>query len=81
MLQLIVKICIDKICVQCVKFAWGIGLFYLTWSTIFCRVNDIIIQVNEVNVENVMHSVAVQALKDSGDTVRLVSPAVPNENM
>lgn len=36
---------------------------------------------NEVNVENVMHSVAVQALKDSGDTVRLVSPAVPNENM
>lgn len=28
---------------------------------------------NDVNVENVMHSLAVQALKDSGNSARLVS--------
>lgn len=39
----------------------------------FFRVNDIILQVNDVNVENVMHSMAVQALKDSGNSARLVS--------
>lgn len=39
-----------------------------------CRVNDIITQVNDINVENVMHAVAVQALKDSGNSARLVSP-------
>ena len=38
------------------------------------RINDIIVQVNEVNVENVMHAAAVQALKDSGNSARLVSP-------
>ena len=37
-----------------------------------CRVNDIIIQVNDVNVESVVHGVAVQALKDSGNSARLV---------
>ncbi|XP_078360375.1 tight junction protein ZO-1-like isoform X2 [Oculina patagonica] len=35
------------------------------------KVNDIILQVNDINVENVMHSVAVQALKDSGNSARL----------
>lgn len=38
-----------------------------------CRVNDIILQVNDVNVESVVHGVAVQALKDSGNSARLVS--------
>ncbi|CAH3013994.1 unnamed protein product [Porites evermanni] len=35
------------------------------------KVNDIILQVNDVNVENVMHGEAVQALKDSGNSARL----------
>ncbi|KAJ7394022.1 Tight junction protein ZO-2 [Desmophyllum pertusum] len=35
------------------------------------KVNDIITQVNDINVENVMHSTAVQALKDSGNSARL----------
>ena len=39
----------------------------------FFRVDDVILQVNDVNVENVMHSLAVQALKDSGNSARLVS--------
>ena len=44
--------------------------------TLYCRVNDIITQVNDINVENVMHAVAVQALKDSGNSARLVSPTI-----
>lgn len=35
------------------------------------KVNDIIVQVNDVNVESVVHGVAVQALKDSGNSARL----------
>lgn len=58
-------------------FAWLDPLNYISTSClIFCpyfRVNDIILQVNDVNVENVMHSLAVQALKDSGNSARLVS--------
>ena len=42
----------------------------------FGRVDDIITQVNDVNVENVMHAAAVQALKDSGNSARLVSPTL-----
>ena len=40
---------------------------------LYFRVNDIITQVNDINVENVLHSTAVQALKDSGNSARLVS--------
>ncbi|XP_068711421.1 tight junction protein ZO-1-like isoform X2 [Montipora foliosa] len=35
------------------------------------KVNDVIVQVNDVNVEDVVHAVAVQALKDSGNSARL----------
>ena len=37
------------------------------------KVGDIILRVNDVNVVNVNHSVAVKALKDSGEEVNLVS--------
>ena len=52
-----------------------LGYFLLsTLKHLFeCRVNDIIVQVNDVNVESVVHGVAVQALKDSGNSARLVS--------
>lgn len=50
-------------------------LFVVNFKTSLfeCRVNDIILQVNDVNVESVVHGVAVQALKDSGNSARLVS--------
>ncbi|XP_031573383.1 tight junction protein ZO-1-like isoform X3 [Actinia tenebrosa] len=50
------------------------------------RVNDVIVQVNDVNVENVYHRDAVQALKDSGVSARLIikrrkaMPALPKKN-
>ena len=36
------------------------------------RVSDIIVSVNDVNVVNVPHSAAVEALKRAGNTVKLV---------
>ncbi|GFT62409.1 hypothetical protein NPIL_260341, partial [Nephila pilipes] len=36
-------------------------------------VNDIIVKVNDTNVVDVPHCVAVDALKRAGNTVRLVS--------
>ena len=39
----------------------------------FNRVNDVIVEVNQNNVQNVLHSDAVQALKESGNSARLVS--------
>lgn len=53
-------------------FFFGLLLIICLYS----RVNDIITQVNDVNVENVMHAEAVQALKDSGNSARLVSSAL-----
>lgn len=44
----------------------------LTGYVFFCRMNDIILNVNGVNVEGVEHSVAVEALKNSGYSVKLV---------
>ena len=37
-----------------------------------CRVNDIILSVNEVGTVGVTHSQAVDALKRAGNSVRLV---------
>jgi hypothetical protein len=37
-----------------------------------CSNNDVILSVNGVNVEGVEHSVAVEALKNSGYSVKLV---------
>ena len=37
-----------------------------------CRMNDVILSVNGVNVEGVEHGVAVEALKNSGYSVKLV---------
>ena len=36
------------------------------------RMNDVILSVNGVNVEGVEHGVAVEALKNSGYSVKLV---------
>ena len=47
--------------------------FFHRLFPLYFRVNDIITQVNDINVENVLHSTAVQALKDSGNSARLVS--------
>ena len=47
--------------------------FFHQLFPLYFRVNDIITQVNDINVENVLHSTAVQALKDSGNSARLVS--------
>lgn len=43
------------------------------------RINDCILQVNEVPVINVPHAVAVDALKKAGNTVRLVSLRLRNK--
>lgn len=37
-----------------------------------CRVNDCVLRVNEVDVSEVVHSRAVEALKEAGPVVRLV---------
>lgn len=37
-----------------------------------CRVNDCVLRVNEVDVSEVVHSKAVEALKEAGPVVRLV---------
>ncbi len=39
---------------------------------VFCRVNDIILSVNDVDTVNVTHAAAVDALKRAGNTVKLV---------
>lgn len=36
-----------------------------------CRVNDVILRVNDVDVRDVTHSKAVEALKEAGSLVRL----------
>lgn len=36
-----------------------------------CSVNDVILRVNEVDVRDVTHSKAVEALKEAGSLVRL----------
>lgn len=38
---------------------------------VLCRVNDVILRVNEVEVRDVTHSKAVEALKEAGSLVRL----------
>ena len=45
----------------------------IVFITLHCRVNDIIVSVNDVNTVNVTHAQAVGALKQAGNTVRLVS--------
>lgn len=40
-------------------------------TSCFFRVNDIILRVNEVDVRDVTHSRAVEALKEAGSLVRL----------
>lgn len=40
-------------------------------SPSLCRVNDCILRVNDVNVRDVTHSRAVEALKEAGCIVRL----------
>lgn len=37
-----------------------------------CRVNDCVLRVNDVDVSEVVHSKAVEALKEAGPVVRLV---------
>lgn len=37
-----------------------------------CRVNDCVLRVNEVDVSEVVHSKAVEALKEAGPVVRLL---------
>lgn len=47
---------------------------HLTDSAVFTlcfRVNDVILRVNEVDVRDVTHSRAVEALKEAGSLVRL----------
>lgn len=61
---------------SCIFFSGATRLLFVVnfkTSLFECRVNDIIVQVNDVNVESVVHGVAVQALKDSGNSARLVS--------
>lgn len=44
----------------------------LTVGGVLCfRVNDVILRVNEVDVRDVTHSRAVEALKEAGSLVRL----------
>ncbi len=44
----------------------------MTAGGILCfRVNDVILRVNEVDVRDVTHSRAVEALKEAGSLVRL----------
>lgn len=40
---------------------------------LYFRVNDIILKVNEVNLIEIPHSIAVDALKHAGNMVHLVS--------
>lgn len=42
------------------------------YSVSLCRVNDCVLRVNDVDVSEVVHSRAVEALKEAGPVVRLL---------
>lgn len=48
-------------------------ILLLTLSVFLCfRVNDCVLRVNDVDVSEVVHSKAVEALKEAGPVVRLL---------
>ena len=53
------------------QFIFGCYLIFVNYNFL-CSVNDVILDVNGVNVQGVEHGVAVEALKNSGYSVRLV---------
>lgn len=48
-----------------------VAQWHASWA-FFHRVNDCVLRVNEVDVSEVVHSRAVEALKEAGPVVRLV---------
>lgn len=56
----------------CISFVCEVLFPGLTVGAVLCfRVNDVILRVNEVDVRDVTHSRAVEALKEAGSLVRL----------